>query len=64
MIDIFLEAGANLFDTGDVYSSGRSEEVLGAAIKGKRDQLLISSKATFRMGKGLNDVGSSRLHLR
>jgi aryl-alcohol dehydrogenase-like predicted oxidoreductase len=64
MIDICLEAGVNLFDTADVYSSGRSEEVLGAAIKGKRNQLLISTKATFRAGEGPNDVGSSRNHLR
>jgi len=64
MIDICLEAGINLFDTADVYSSGRSEEVLGAAIKGKRHQLLISTKATFRMGDGPNDAGSSRFHLR
>ena len=64
MVDICLEAGVNLFDTADVYSAGRSEEVLGAAIKNKRNQLLISTKATFRVGDGPNDVGSSRFHLR
>jgi aryl-alcohol dehydrogenase-like predicted oxidoreductase len=53
----------NLFDTADIYSEGRSEEVLGAALKGKRDKALISSKATFRSGDGPNDVGSSRFHL-
>lgn len=63
LVDICLEAGVNLFDTADVYSNGLSEEILGKAIAGRRDKLLISSKATFRMGAGPNDVGSSREHL-
>jgi aryl-alcohol dehydrogenase-like predicted oxidoreductase len=63
LIDACLEAGVNLFDTADIYSNGLSEEILGKAIEGKRDQLLISSKATFRFGDGPNDVGSSRYHL-
>ena len=63
LVDICLEAGVNLFDTADVYSSGRSEEVLGAAIKGRRDQVLISTKATFRSEAGPNGLGSSRHHL-
>ncbi|HEY4383323.1 MAG TPA: aldo/keto reductase, partial [Ktedonobacteraceae bacterium] len=63
MIDICLEAGVTLFDTADVYSRGFSEEVLGKAIAGRRDQLLISTKANFRMGDGPNDLGSSRYHL-
>jgi aryl-alcohol dehydrogenase-like predicted oxidoreductase len=63
LIDICLEAGLNLFDTADIYSNGLSEEVLGKAIAGKRDKLLISTKATFRLGEGPNDVGSSRYHL-
>ena len=63
LIDISLEKGLNLFDTANVYSHGTSEEVLGAALKGKRDQALISTKATFRMGDGVNDKGSSRAHL-
>jgi aryl-alcohol dehydrogenase-like predicted oxidoreductase len=63
LIDICLEAGVNLFDTADIYSNGLSEEVLGKAISGKRDDLLISTKATFRLGEGPNDVGSSRQHL-
>jgi aryl-alcohol dehydrogenase-like predicted oxidoreductase len=58
-----LDAGINLFDTADIYSAGRSEEVLGKAIGGKRQQLLISTKATFRAGQGTNEVGSSRIHL-
>ena len=64
LIDICLEAGVNLFDTADIYSDGRSEEVLGKALVGKRDQVLISTKTTFRLGTGPNDVGSSRFHLR
>lgn len=64
LIDICLEAGVNLFDTADIYSNGRSEEVLGKALEGRRDQALISTKTTFRFGDGPNDVGSSRFHLR
>jgi aryl-alcohol dehydrogenase-like predicted oxidoreductase len=64
LIDICLEAGVNLFDTADIYSDGRSEEVLGNALEGKRDRALISTKTTFRLGDGPNDVGSSRYHLR
>ena len=63
LVDICLEAGVNLFDTADVYSNGLSESILGKAIAGKRDKVLISTKATFRLGDGPNDVGSSRHHL-
>lgn len=63
LVDICLEAGVNLFDTADVYSRGLSEEILGKTIAGRRDEVLISTKATFRMGEGPNDVGSSRHHL-
>jgi aryl-alcohol dehydrogenase-like predicted oxidoreductase len=63
LIDVCLEAGVNLFDTADAYSGGLSEEVLGKAIAGRRDQLLISTKTNFRMGSGPNDLGSSRYHL-
>ncbi len=63
LVDICLEAGVTLFDTADVYSRGKSEEILGEAIAGRRDQLLISTKATFRMSDDPNDVGSSRFHL-
>jgi len=63
LIDICLEAGLNMFDSADNYSGGRSEEILGAAIVGRRDQVLISTKGTFRAGNGPNDVGSSRFHL-
>lgn len=63
LVDLCLEAGVNLFDTADVYSDGLSEEILGRAIQGRRDQVLISTKATFPFGKGPNNQGSSRLHL-
>jgi aryl-alcohol dehydrogenase-like predicted oxidoreductase len=63
LVDICLEAGVNLFDTADVYSDGLSETILGKAVAGRRDQVLISTKATFRMGPGPNDLGSSRYHL-
>jgi aryl-alcohol dehydrogenase-like predicted oxidoreductase len=63
LIDVCLDAGVNLIDTANIYSDGRSEEVLGAALAGKRDRVLISTKATFRLGDGPNDVGSSRYHL-
>ncbi len=63
LIDICLEAGINLFDTADVYSQGLSEEILGKAIDGKRNQLLISTKATFAFGKEPNNQGSSRYRL-
>ncbi len=63
LVDIALEAGLNMFDSADVYSDGAAEEVLGKAIQGRRDQIIISTKATFRSGPGDNDVGSSRYHL-
>ena len=63
LVDFCLDAGVNLFDVADIYSDGLAEEVLGKAIAGKRNRLLISTKATFRIGDGPNDVGSSRLHL-
>jgi aryl-alcohol dehydrogenase-like predicted oxidoreductase len=63
LIDICLEHGVNLFDTADVYSQGLSEKILGEAIKGKRNRVLISTKTTFPMGDGPNDFGSSRQHL-
>jgi aryl-alcohol dehydrogenase-like predicted oxidoreductase len=63
LVDISLEAGLSMFDSADVYSDGSAEEILGKAIKGRRDQVIISTKATFRSGPGHNDVGSSRHHL-
>lgn len=63
LIDICLDAGVNLFDTADGYSDGVSEEILGKAIAGRRDKVLISTKAGFPTGSGPNDRGSSRYHL-
>lgn len=63
MIDICLEHGLTMFDSADVYSKGRAEEILGAALKGRRDKVLISTKATFAMGSEPNRVGSSRAWL-
>ena len=63
IVDVCLDAGLNFFDTADIYSDGLSETILGEAIKGRRGDVLISTKATFRLGKGPNDVGSSRHHL-
>jgi aryl-alcohol dehydrogenase-like predicted oxidoreductase len=60
LVDICLDAGLTMFDSADVYSAGAAEEVLGAAIKGRRNKLLISTKYSFRHGDGPNDLGSSR----
>jgi aryl-alcohol dehydrogenase-like predicted oxidoreductase len=64
LIDVCLDAGVNLFDTANGYSDGRSEEVLGKALEGKRDKALISTKSGFPTGPGPNEEGSSRYHLR
>jgi aryl-alcohol dehydrogenase-like predicted oxidoreductase len=63
LVDVCLEAGLTMFDSADIYSNGAAEEILGRAIRGRRDRVLISTKATFRSGTGPNDVGSSRVHL-
>lgn len=63
IVDICLEAGVNLFDSADAYSDGLAEEILGKAIAGRRDEVLISTKTTFRMAPGPNGIGSSRYRL-
>src|SRR5437879_10909153 len=63
LVSICLEAGVNLFDTADVYSKGLSEQILGKAVAGRRQDVLISTKTTFRMSEGPNNLGSSRHHL-
>src|SRR5580692_9337852 len=63
LVDQCLEAGVNLFDTANVYSTGAAEEILGQAIQGRRDKVLISTKATFPMSNEINDFGSSRYFL-
>lgn len=60
LVDVCLEAGLTLFDSANTYSQGRAEEILGQAIRGRRDRVLVSTKGTFRRGSGPNDVGSSR----
>jgi aryl-alcohol dehydrogenase-like predicted oxidoreductase len=63
MVDLCLERGVTLFDTADVYSDGASERVLGAALRGRRDRAIVSTKVSLRAGDGPNDVGASRHHL-
>ena len=63
MVDMCLDVGINFFDTADVYSRGESEEILGKAIAGRREKMLVSTKSTFTMGAGPNDKGSSRHHI-
>jgi len=63
LVDICLDAGLCMFDSADVYSNGLSETILGQAVAGRRDKVLISTKGTFRNGRGINDIGSSRQHL-
>jgi aryl-alcohol dehydrogenase-like predicted oxidoreductase len=63
LVDICLEAGLTMFDSADIYSAGMAEEILGQAIKGRRNRVIISTKGTFRSGDGPNNVGSSRHYL-
>jgi aryl-alcohol dehydrogenase-like predicted oxidoreductase len=63
LVDVCLEAGLTMFDSADIYSDGVAEEILGRAIQGRRDRVIISTKGTFRAGPHPNDVGSSRHHL-
>jgi aryl-alcohol dehydrogenase-like predicted oxidoreductase len=63
LVDICLDSGLNMFDSADIYSGGVAEEILGQAIRGRRDRVMLSTKGTFRSGDGPNDVGSSRYHL-
>lgn len=63
MVDICLDAGVNMFDAADIYSNGMSEEILGKAIQGRRDRVIVSTKGGLRSGQEPNAVGSSRFHL-
>jgi aryl-alcohol dehydrogenase-like predicted oxidoreductase len=63
LVDVCLDAGLTMFDSADIYSKGQAEEILGQAIKGRRDKVIISTKGTFRFSDEPNDVGSSRFHL-
>ncbi|RYC26298.1 aldo/keto reductase [Ciceribacter ferrooxidans] len=63
LVDTCIDGGINLFDTANMYSAGRSEEILGEVLEGRRDKVLVSSKARMRIGDGPNDEGVSRYHL-
>ncbi len=63
LVSVCMDAGVNFFDVANVYSHGLAEQILGKAIEGRRHEMLLSTKATFRMGEGANNVGSSRHHL-
>ncbi|KAA5537285.1 aldo/keto reductase [Taibaiella lutea] len=63
MVNLCLDAGVNFFDTANIYSKGLAEEILGEAIKGLQQKVLISTKSTFKMGEDVNDYGSSRLNI-
>ncbi|GAA1235983.1 aldo/keto reductase [Pseudonocardia alaniniphila] len=63
LIEIAMDAGVNMIDTADLYSHGQAEEIVGASLKGRRDDVLIATKARFPSGAGPNDAGSSRFHL-
>ncbi len=63
MVEQSIDAGVNFIDTADVYSDGRSEEIVGEVIKGYRDQIVLATKARYAMGDGQNDAGLSRRYL-
>src|SRR5690606_11173601 len=63
LVGICLDRGINFFDTANVYSQGASEEVLGQALKGRRHETIVATKATFTMSDKVNDRGSSRIHI-
>jgi len=63
LVDLAMEAQVNMFDSSDIYSEGMAEDILGRAIEGRRDQVIISTKCSFRFGPGPNDIGSSRHHI-
>ena len=63
LVDIAIDHGVNLIDTANVYTTGKSEEALGAAIKGRSNQLLVGTKVRFPMGQGPNEQGNSRWHI-
>lgn len=63
LVDCCIDLGVNLFDTANMYSLGRSEEILGEALGSRRNDVLISSKARMRIGEGANDQGASRFHV-
>ncbi len=63
LVDVAIDSGINLFDTANVYTTGKSEEALGQVLKGKSAQMLVGTKVRFPMGKGPNEQGNSRWHI-
>lgn len=63
IVDLALDAGVNFFDTANSYAEGRSEEILGRLLKGRRDKLIIATKVFNPMGPDVNDSGTSRGHI-
>jgi aryl-alcohol dehydrogenase-like predicted oxidoreductase len=63
LVDVAVDAGVNIFDTSNAYTTGKSEEALGAVLKGRSDQLLVGTKVRFGMGPGPNEQGLSRFHI-
>lgn len=63
LVGMALDGGINFFDTADVYSEGRSEELLGKALGARRPQVILATKVRGRMGEGPNDIGLSRHHI-
>jgi aryl-alcohol dehydrogenase-like predicted oxidoreductase len=63
LVDVAIDHGVNLFDTANVYTTGKSEEAVGAALKGRSSQLLVGTKVRFPMGQGPNEQGNSRWHI-
>jgi aryl-alcohol dehydrogenase-like predicted oxidoreductase len=63
-VDMCMDAGVNVIDTANMYSAGLSEEIVGKAVEGRRDQLVLSTKVRMSMGDGPNDAGLSRHHIR
>ncbi len=62
-IDMCLDVGVNLIDTANVYSAGMAEEIVGEALSGRRDRMLLATKCRMRIGNGPNDTGASRFHI-
>jgi aryl-alcohol dehydrogenase-like predicted oxidoreductase len=62
-VDMCLDAGVNMVDTADIYSDGLSEEIVGKTLRGRRDRVLLATKARMAMGDGPNDAGLSRHHI-
>lgn len=63
IVDRALDGGVNFIDTADIYSDGRSEEIVGEVLRGRRDEIVLATKARFAMGEGQNDAGLSRRYL-